>query len=143
MFGLGRRKRLWEFIREIDYDISQQLLQLVRQAHLGREFCTKWDIQVSDEMRTALRAPLTLEQMRTIDGQEAGRFGISVSGYVLSAKMEDCELSGTVCVSIDIADRAGICSCRYENVKLRITVIRVGKPLDPDGKWVVSSAEPM
>ena len=137
---------LWEIVKAIrdavhqtEYVIPHQLLQLVRQAHLGDSHQTTWDIRMSEEMRMALRAPLTAQQIQTLSQRSDDAISISVDGYVLSHKYRDRELSGVVCASIDISDRLGVCNYKYSDVKLRITIRQTGDPIDK--RWAVSSVE--
>ncbi len=133
-----------KIIRDIrhhnNYTIPQQLVHLVQQAHTGRPSQTLWDIEVSDEMKIALRAPLTPQQIEVLSQLSGEVINAFVTGYVLSHKSKDGELTGVVCVSIDISSSAGTYKYKYSEVKLRITIRRVGKPL-VSSKWVVSSVE--
>ena len=135
-------KGILEARRYSNYTIPQQLIQLVRQAHLEKEFHTIWDIKVSDEMRTALCAPLTQQQIQTIRLSKEDIISHSVDGYVISHKVRRRELSGVVSVSIDITSKSGNCNYKYSGVKLRITVNRLGDSAI-DSKWTVTSVTQM
>ena len=97
------------------------------------------NIEVSEEMRAALRAPLTPQQTEELSRMPDGTAVASAAGYVLSHKLKDTELTGVVCVSIDVSDCSGACLYKYSDVKRRITVSRTGRSID--GKWTVTSAE--
>ena len=116
-----------------NYTIPQQLIQLVRQAHLEQEFHTIWDIKVSDKMRAALCTPLTQQQLQTLKLSKDDIVSRSIDGYVISHKLRNGELSGVVSVSIDITSKSGKCNYHYSGVKLRITVDRMYN------KWIVTS----
>lgn len=115
------------------HTIPQQLLDLVRQAHLEQEFHTIWDIKVSDKMRAALCTPLTQQQLQTLKLSKDDIVSRSIDGYVISHKLRNGELSGVVSVSIDITSKSGKCNYHYSGVKLRITVDRMYN------KWTVTS----
>ena len=122
--------------------VPNQLMELVRQAHLGQQFNTLFNIEVSDEMRTALCAPLTQQQIQTIRLSKEDIISHSVDGYVISHKVRRRELSGVVSVSIDITSKSGNCNYKYSGVKLRITVNRLGDSAI-DSKWTVTSVTQM
>lgn len=133
-------KGIQETRHYLNYTIPHQLLQLVQQAHTGRSNQTLWNIETTEEMRRALCVPLTSQQIDALSKLGAETISTSVTGYVLSHKLRDSELSGVVCVSINISSSLGTYNYEYSNVKLRITVRHVGKPLVSD-KWIVSSVE--
>lgn len=124
----------------LNYTIPQQLVQLVKQAHLGQSFQTLWNIEVSNTMREALCAPLTANQICEIAQMKHDIVSYSINCYVLSHKLKSKELTGVVSVSLSIDSRSGACDYKYSGVKLRITVRHIGKS-GVDNKWVVSSVE--
>lgn len=139
LFSGPTADRLRRIRHHTDYVVPQQLFQLVRQAHTGKREEMPWDIRMSEEMQTALRAPLTPQQIEMLSQMRDENISTFVSGYVLSYKHKDTELSGIVCVNIDIFSRSGQYNYKFSGVKLRVTVRQVGKPLE--GNWAVSSAE--
>ncbi len=70
--------------RYVSYTVPQQLAQLVRQAHAMQPFQTRWRIEASDDMRDALRSPLTPPQLRALEQAEHDISSRNVSCYVLS-----------------------------------------------------------
>lgn len=124
----------------LNYTIPQQLVQLVRQAHLGQPFQTTWNIEVSDAMREALCAPLTARQIRIMSQMKDDIARYAVDGYVISHKLKPKELTGVVAVSLNVVSRSGECDYMCSKAKLRITVRHIGKA-GLDNKWVVSSVE--
>ena len=128
-----------------DVVIPQQLVQLVRQAHYGEKFQTKWDIEVSDQMRDALCAPLTSQQLQTLRVMKDDVCFRSVRCSLLSYKHKGLELSGVVNVSIDIRSHSGQNTYCIPNAKLHVIVRNTGNKDRIDnninGKWYVSSVE--
>lgn len=123
------------------YTIPQQLVQLVKQAHMEQQFQTMWNIEVSDAMRDALRAPLTVQQLEAIFHAKNDITSKSVNCYVVSHKYRGNELSGIVNVSVDILSRSGLHDYHISNVKLQISVSSISNNAQIDHKWFVSSVK--
>lgn len=121
------------------YTIPRQLVQLVKQAHLGQEYPTIWNIEMSDEMRTALCVPLQ-QQLHALGLLKDDVVINYINGYVISHKFKARELSGVVCVSIGMTSKSKNCNYECSEVRLRITVSHVGTP-GISQQWVVSSVE--
>ncbi len=102
--------------------VPEQLAELVRQAHSNRPFQTMWDIKVSDEMREALQAPLTPQQIHAMAEAKDDDISRFVNCSVLSHKVNTKGLSGIVKVTIDIRSRSGLHNYHFQNVRLRIVV---------------------
>ena len=126
-------------------EIPQQLIQLVRQAHYEEKFQTKWDIEVSEQMRNALCAPLTPQQVQTLCLMKDDICFRSVRCSLLSYEHKGLELSGVVNVSIDIRSHSGQNTYYIPKAKVRVTVRNTGdiNRIDNNinGKWYVSSVE--
>ena len=122
------------------YSVPEQLAELVRQAHGTAPIRTMWDIRVSPEMRDALCAPLTPEQLQAIRAAEAGVFARSVSCYVVSHKCKGNELSGIVQVSLTVRSRYSQSEMAYPPIKLRIGV-NSSTAQYGDRCWEVTSVE--
>lgn len=132
-------KGVQETWRYFHYTVPQQFLELVRQAHMGEEFKTIWNIQVSDAMRLALCNPLTPEQIDALAQLKDERISRSIDGYLVSYHRKAKSLIGIVTVSIDIASALGTYHYQYSGVKLQITVSRAEK--EQGGKWAVTSVK--
>lgn len=124
----------------LNYTIPQQLIQLVRQAHLGQPFHTLWNIEADDSMREALCAPLTASQIYRISQMKHDIISYSIDGYVISHKLKSKELTGVVSVSLSVDSRSGACDYKCSKAMLRITVRHIGRP-GVDNTWVVSAVE--
>ncbi len=122
------------------YRVPEQLAELVRQAHGTAPIRTMWDIRVSPEMRDALCAPLTAEQLASIRAAEEGAFSRSVSSYVVSHKHTGDELSGIVQVSLTVRSRYSESELAYPPTKLRI-VVSLKEQESDHRRWAVTSVE--
>lgn len=123
IWGFGRKTEILQDIHNHQhYEVPEQLAELVCQAHGTEPIRTMWDIRVSPEMRDALCAPLTPEQLQAIRAAEAGVFARSVSCYVVSHKYKGNELSGIVQVSLTVRSRYSQSEMAYPPIKLRIVV---------------------
>lgn len=123
------------------YTIPNQLAQLVKQAHLGQAFQNLWDIKVSDEMRIALRAPLTAQQIQEMEKMKDDIEIRSVDCYVLSHKLKRDFLLGVVDVSVDIGSHSGKYHYNISNAKIQVTVRHDDNEGRFSRKWYVSSVE--
>lgn len=123
-----------------NYAIPQQLIQLVRQAHLGQEIHTMWDIEVSEVMRPSLCAPLLYEQQQMLRESKDDILSYAVDGYVVSHKYHAHDLTGVVNVSIDITSKSGNWHYQCSNAKLRIVVKYIGE-IGFNNKWAVTSVK--
>lgn len=136
---------LRDFRHYMKVEIPQQLVQLVRQAHYEEKFQTKWDIEVSDQMRDALLTPLTSQQVQMLRHMKEDICFRSVRCSLLSYKHKGLELSGVVNVSIDIRSRSGQNTYYIPNAKVRVIIRNTGNKNRIDnninGKWYVSSVE--
>ena len=124
-----------------NYTIPQQLVQLVKQAHLEQQFQTMWNIEVSDAMRDALRTPLTVQQLEDILHAKNDIISRSVNCYIVSHKYRGKELSGVVNVSVDILSCSGLHDYHISNAKLQISVSSISNNVQVDHKWFVSSVK--
>lgn len=131
-------------IREDRYLFKQkipgQLVQLVMRAHDASTVGTLFDIRVSPEMRDALCAPLTQEQLETMRAAEKGVYSTYVKCQLISSRFKGGELSGVVKVSVRVSSRFSERPLVCPEVKLKITVSSVGKP-GIEHRWVVTSVE--
>lgn len=125
-------------VHYIRYTLPQQLIQLVKQAHHGHGYPTAWNIGMSDEMRLALCAPLTRQQLLEMWRDPADVTSRSVNGYVLSHRYRWNELSGVVCLSVETVSRSGGCNVSVSGMKLRITVQRTP---ESGRRWMVTEVE--
>lgn len=129
----------------MNVEIPQQLVQLVRQAHYEEKFQTKWDIEVSDQMRDALCTPLTSQQVQTLRLMKDDICFRSVCCSLLSYKHKGLELSGVVNVSIDIRSYSGQNTYCIPNAKVHVIIRNTGNKDRIDnninGRWYVSSVE--
>lgn len=141
IWGFGRKTEILQDIHNHQhYEVPEQLAELVRQAHGTEPIRTMWDIRVSPEMRDALCTPLTSEELAAIRAAEPGVLSSSVSCYVVSHKHKGCELSGVVQVSVTVHSRYSKSERTYSPIKLRIVVVRNGRPF-PNERWEVASVE--
>lgn len=124
----------------IHYETPQQLVDLVTQAHAGGPIKTRWEIEVSPEMRDALRLPLTPQQLEEMNAAGEDVFSSSVSCYLLSHKVRSGELSGVMKVSVTVHSKYSKTPLVYPEVKLRILVKQNGKQY-PHLRWRVASVE--
>ena len=130
-------KDIWHFRHDT---IPHQLVDLVRQAHLDVPFRTLWDIEVSSEMRNALLAPLTAEQINELSHSGEDIIKRSINCRVISHKLKDGELSGVVSVSVKYYSQSGTHNYAFSNEKLRIVVSHIG-PTGISKRWSVTSVE--
>lgn len=122
-----------------DYTIPQQLVDLIQQAHKNQPFQTRWNIQVSDDMHTALRQPLTRQQLISLSEAAHDITGYEVSCYLVSHRKKLRELSAVVNVSIHITSRSGSCDFHCSGTKLQLTASFM-----PDSRvWELTSVEQM
>ncbi len=141
IWGFGRKTEILQDIHNHQhYEVPEQLAELVRQAHGTEPIRTMWGIQVSPEMRDALCAPLTAEQLAAIRKADVGVFSRSVSCHVVSYKLRGKELSGVVQVSVTVHSRYSKSERTYPPIKLRIVVVHNGRPF-PNERWEVASVE--
>lgn len=117
--------------------IPRQLAELIKQAHSGEEFNTRYNIQVSDEMRLALQAPLTPDQIRSLAENSDDIDGKSVTAYLLNGKNRRGVLSGTVVVSIHIHSKSGLNNYDFEHIRLNLIANYEKETM----KWVLTSVE--
>lgn len=141
IWGFGRKTEIFQDIRNHQhYEVPEQLAELVRQAHGTGPIRTMWDIRVRPEMRLALCAPLTAEELAAIRTAEPGVLSRSVSCYVVSHKKKGCELSGVVQVSVTVHSCYSKSERAYPPTKLRIVVTHNGRQF-PNDCWEVTSVE--
>ena len=117
--------------------IPQQLAELVKQAHSSAEFKTRYNIQVSDEMRLALQAPLTPDQLRSLAENSDDIDGKSVTAYLLNGKNRRGVLSGTVVVSIHIHSKSGLNNYDFEHIRLKLIANYENETM----RWILTSVE--
>lgn len=141
IWGFGRKTEILQDIHNHQhYEVPEQLAELVRQAHGTEPIRTIWDIRVSPEMRQALCAPLTSEELAAIHATEPGVLRSSVSCYVVSHKHKGNELSGVVRVSLTVRSRYSKSELSYPPIKLRI-VVRCTTEQYVYRRWEVSSVK--
>lgn len=133
-------KLIWEARRYVNREVPQQLVKLVQQAHAEQPVDMEWDIAVSREMKRALCAPLTDEQLDFLEADEKGVFSRSVCGYVVSSSFRRGELSGVVESSVTLHSRYSKNDIVYPRTKLKIVVRQVGGKY-PNYCWEVTSVE--
>ena len=107
---------------ETERSLCEQLVYLVRQAHENSAFQTQWNIQVSDEMRVALQAPLSSQQVYELSQAKDDIDMRSIGVYLLSYNIKRGLMSGVVNVSIDIHSKSGLHNYHFEDVKLYLAV---------------------
>ena len=121
-------------------EIPGQLVQLIKQAHGMSELETTFDIRVSPEMRDALCAPLTQEQLAVIRAAQKDVYSTYVKCELLSSTFKGPELSGVVKVAVRVSSKFSEFPLVCAETKLRIVVRHNGRQY-PNGEWVVTSVE--
>lgn len=121
--------------------IPEQLAILIEQAFRGDSFSTVWNIMVSNDMKIALCAPLTREQILSVWQDKEDIISCNVHCSVVSHKQRSAELSGVVCVSADITSYSGKNNYSFHDVMTRVTVKNTDEFAGTGKRWYVSSAE--
>ena len=133
-----------KMVREMNHltkvEIPHQLVELVQQAHQDGPINTKFDIKVSSDMRDALCAPLTVEQLATIRAAEEGAFSRRVSCRLISSYYKGGEISGVVQVSVMVHSEYSKRNLFCPETQLRIVVRHNGRKY-PLGDWYVTEVE--
>lgn len=135
---------LVKMVRDMNHftkvEVPQQLVELVRQAHQGGPFETKFGIVVSPAMCDALCAPITPDQLATIRAAGAGVFSRSVCCHLISSSFKGGVLSGMVQVLVTVHSKYSKTDLHYPETRLRIIVRHNGRKY-PMGDWFVTSVE--